>query len=130
AFGTAGTAAAHAIQYPVGALTHTAHGLGVAVLLPPVMRFNRPACTESFAAIARTMGVAGHDENELADAAIQAIDDLFGCIGIPKRLSDLNMPADRVDWVAEQSMLAARLVINNPRPLDVAAMKAIVKAAL
>src|SRR5690606_21603860 len=28
AFGVAGTAAAHAIQYPVGALTHTAHGLG------------------------------------------------------------------------------------------------------
>ncbi len=30
AFGTAGTAAAHAIQYPVGTLTHTPHGLGVA----------------------------------------------------------------------------------------------------
>src|SRR5690606_4536542 len=30
AFGVAGTAAAHAIQYPVGALTHTAHGAGVA----------------------------------------------------------------------------------------------------
>ena len=28
AFGTAGTAAAHAIQYPVGALTNTPHGLG------------------------------------------------------------------------------------------------------
>ncbi|MBN9216942.1 MAG: iron-containing alcohol dehydrogenase, partial [Mesorhizobium sp.] len=34
AFGTAGTAAAHAVQYPVGALTHTPHGLGVATMLP------------------------------------------------------------------------------------------------
>ncbi len=45
AFGTAGTAAAHAIQYPIGALTHTAHGLGVAALLPYVMAYNRPVCT-------------------------------------------------------------------------------------
>ena len=34
AFGVAGTAAAHAIQYPVGALTHTAHRAGVACLAP------------------------------------------------------------------------------------------------
>ncbi len=42
AFGVAGTAAAHAIQYPVGALTHTAHGLGVACLMPYVMTWNAP----------------------------------------------------------------------------------------
>ena len=39
----AGTAAAHALQYPVGALTHTPHGVGVGVLLPYVMAFNAPA---------------------------------------------------------------------------------------
>lgn len=44
AFGTAGTAAAHAIQYPVGALTHTAHGLGVATLLPYGWRPSLPSC--------------------------------------------------------------------------------------
>src|SRR5690606_38159662 len=40
AFGAAGTAAAHAVQYPVGALTHTPHGLGVALMMPYVMTFN------------------------------------------------------------------------------------------
>jgi alcohol dehydrogenase class IV len=34
AFGAAGTAAAHAIQYPVGNETHTPHGMGVALLMP------------------------------------------------------------------------------------------------
>ena len=53
AFGTAGTAAAHALQYPVGNLTHTAHGLGVATLLPFVMQFNRPACADAFAELGR-----------------------------------------------------------------------------
>ncbi len=45
-FGTAGTAAAHAIQYPVGNDTHTAHGAGVALLLPYVMEYNRPESVE------------------------------------------------------------------------------------
>lgn len=40
----AALAAAHAIQYPVGALTHTAHGLGVATLLPYGWRPSLPSC--------------------------------------------------------------------------------------
>jgi len=130
AFGSAGTAAAHAIQYPVGALTHTAHAVGVAVLMPYVMAFNRPACTNEFAQIARAMGVRGGDEAALADAAIGAVSSLFERIGIPATLAALDLPAERVDWVAGQSMLAARLVTNNPRPLDEPAMTTIVNAAL
>lgn len=129
AFGTAGTAAAHAIQYPVGALTHTAHGIGVAVLMPYVMAFNRPACTVEFAKIATAMGVEGHDEEKLADAAIDAVRTLLHRIGIPETLKDIGLSGDDLSHVAAQSMLAARLVNNNPRPLDEAAMAAITHAA-
>jgi alcohol dehydrogenase class IV len=129
AFGTAGTAAAHAIQYPVGALTHTAHGIGVAVLMPYVMAFNRPACTAEFAKIAAAMGVEGHDEEKLADAAIDAVRSLFSRIGIPATLKDIGLSGDDLAHVAGQSMLAARLVNNNPRPLDEASMAAITRAA-
>lgn len=129
AFGTAGTAAAHAIQYPVGALTHTAHAVGVAVLMPYVMAFNRPACRAEFAQIATAMGVQGDDQDLLADAAIEAVRALFSDIGIPATLKDIGLSADDVAHVAAQSMLAARLVNNNPRPLDEAAMAAITRAA-
>lgn len=129
AFGTAGTAAAHAIQYPVGALTHTAHGIGVAVLMPYVMAFNRPACTAEFAKIASAMGVEGHDEEKLADAAIEAVRKLLGRIGIPATLQDIGLSRDDLAHVAAQSMLAARLVNNNPRLLDETAMAAITRAA-
>jgi len=129
AFGTAGTAAAHAIQYPVGALTHTAHAVGVAVLMPYVMAFNRPACAAEFAQIATAMGVLGSDEGTLADAAIEAVRDLFSSIGIPSTLKDIGLSADDLAHVAAQSMLAARLVNNNPRLLDEAAMTAITQAA-
>lgn len=129
AFGTAGTAAAHAIQYPVGALTHTAHAVGVALLMPYVMAYNRPACTTEFAAIAQALGVPQDDTERMADAAIHKVADLLQSVGIPLTLAELGLPEERIAWVAEQSMQAARLVTNNPRPLDVSAMHAIVSAA-
>jgi alcohol dehydrogenase class IV len=133
AFSTAGTAAAHAIQYPVGAVTHTPHGVGVATLMPYVMAFNRPACTTEFAQIARAMGVAtpaGASDEALADAAVGAVAELFAGIGIPSSLSELGLDAERTSWVASQSMLSVRLVTNNPRALDETQMAAIVAAAM
>jgi alcohol dehydrogenase class IV len=130
AFGTAGTAAAHAIQYPVGALTHTPHGAGVAQLMPYVMAFNRPACPAAMAEVARAMGVADDaGEEQLSHTAVTAVADLFGTIGIPVTLAEMGLAADEIGWVAEQSLAAQRLIKNNPRPLDVAAIETIVGAA-
>lgn len=123
AFGVAGTAAAHAIQYPVGALTHTAHGAGVACLLPWVMEWNRPAIGEELAQIATAMGLADADE------VIPAIAGLFARIGIPSTLATLGLAEDRLDWVAEQSCGIARLIQNNPRPLDQSDMRRLLDAA-
>lgn len=131
AFGTAGTAAAHAIQYPVGALTHTAHGAGVACLMPYVMAFNAGHAVESMADVAEAMGVAERGDSAAANAerAIVAVETLFADIGIPRDLRALGLAEDKLGWTAEQSLSAARLIKNNPRPLDLAAMTAIVGAA-
>tara|TARA_R110002124_G_scaffold114535_1_gene269150 strand:+ start:1246 stop:2472 length:1227 start_codon:yes stop_codon:yes gene_type:complete len=131
AFGTAGTAAAHAIQYPVGALTKTAHGAGVACLMPYAMAFNINHATTAMAEVAVAMGVAEADDDALGNAerAIVAVETLFEAIGIPPNLQALGLRADQQDWTAEQSLGAARLVKNNPRPLDLDAMQAIVRAA-
>lgn len=123
AFGVAGTAAAHAIQYPIGALTHTAHGTGVACLMPYVMAWNAPAIAPELAEIARAMGLSQ------AEQVIPAIAALFQRIGIPATLRDLGLAEDRLDWVAEQSLGIARLMQNNPRPLTPADMRALLRAA-
>ncbi|WP_230487409.1 iron-containing alcohol dehydrogenase [Nocardioides anomalus] len=130
ALGTAGTAAAHAIQYPVGALTHTPHGVGVGVLLPYVMEFNRPARIPELAAVGVAMGAAPDATAEaLADEAIDRVGALLASVGIPATLADLGLPADRLRWTAEQAMGAERLVANNPRALDVEGLERIVRAA-
>ena len=131
ALGTAGTAAAHALQYPLGAATHTPHGLGVGVLIPYVMRYNLPARIPEFAQIARALGVPddGRDQASLARAGVEAVDALVDGVGLPRTIAELGLAEDRVEWLAEQGMGATRLVQNNPRPLDHAAMVAIARAA-
>jgi len=128
AFGTAGTAAAHAIQYPVGNDTHTPHGVGVALLLPYVMEFNRPTCVKDYAAIARVIGLTGDDET-LSRKLIDAVAALLASIGIPRTLKELGLPEARQASVANAALSATRLVVNNPRALDLGAMQAITKAA-
>lgn len=123
AFGVAGTAAAHAIQYPVGALTHTAHGAGVACLMPYVMHWNRPEIEPELDQMAGAMGLpSGRD-------VIPAITALFARIGIPPTLAALGLETDRIDWVAAQALGIERLIQNNPRPLDPAGMTRLLQAA-
>jgi alcohol dehydrogenase class IV len=128
AFGAAGTAAAHAIQYPVGALTHTAHGLGVACLLPYVMRFNASACEAELARIGDAIGLSGSTQAR-SQGAIEHTQALCARIGIPRTLADLGLARDQIDWVAEQSMLAARLINNNPRKLALDDVRLLVRTA-
>ena len=129
AFGTAGTAAAHALQYPVGNLTHTAHGDGVATLLPFVMQYNRPSCVGALAELARAVGLAEGTPDEMSQAFIDAVADLLAEVKIPRSLAELGLKADQQDFVAENSLNAARLIKNNPRPLDLSAMQSITRAA-
>jgi alcohol dehydrogenase class IV len=123
AFGVAGTAAAHAIQYPVGALTHTAHGLGVACLMPYVMTWNAPDIGDELKSIAQAAGLEGPGD------VIPALVSLFARIGIPPTLRELGLEESRIGWVAEQSIGIARLVQNNPRPLNLDDMQTLIAAA-
>lgn len=119
AINTAGTAGAHAIQSPIGNLTHTAHGIGVGALLPYVMRFNLPANVSAFADIAAAFGIADPQATALdnARAAIVRVEALLAALGVPTNLKDLGLDPADFGYVADQAMLATRLTANNPREL-------------
>src|SRR6201986_2584272 len=102
--------------------------MGVALLMPYVMEFNRPTCVAAFAAIGRAIGLSGTDE-ELSPNVIDEVASLLQDIRIPVTLKDLGLPEDKQDWTAEAAIGAARLVNNNPRKLDMDALKAITRAA-
>lgn len=128
AFGTAGTAAAHAIQYPVGTLTHTAHGLGVACMLPYVMTYNSAVYGAELEAVGQALGLEG-GAGTLVQETIGHVQALFGRIGIPASLKELGLHPDKIDWVAAQALTIDRLIKNNPRPIDAAAMDGLIRAA-
>ncbi|MCD1573244.1 iron-containing alcohol dehydrogenase [Agromyces mediolanus] len=124
AINTAGTAGAHAIQSPIGNLTHTPHGFGVSALLPYVMRYNLPARVPEFAEIGSLLGVADPDAPELerAKAGIVGVESLLEVLGAPTDLAALGLDPADFGFVADQALLATRLTANNPRELDRAAV--------
>lgn len=130
AFGSAGTSICHAVQYPVGALTHTAHGLGVALMLPYALQFNRHHVAAEIATVGRLMALTSDSDDETAaDAAIDGITKLLAAIGIPATLAEIGIEAEDLPWIAEQALGANRLIKNNPRPVDRAGMDKLVAAA-
>ncbi|KQV70483.1 iron-containing alcohol dehydrogenase [Rhizobium sp. Root1220] len=131
AFGTAGTGAAHAVQYPAGAVTHTAHGLGVATMLPYVMNYNRSVAAADIAEVGAALGLEANRRgaDEMAEATIREVSRLFAAIGITPTLAALGLPADKLDWTAEQAISIDRLIKNNPRVFDLTAMRRLIQAA-
>ncbi|SED52902.1 iron-containing alcohol dehydrogenase [Ruania alba] len=125
ALGVAGTAAAHAVQYPVGALTKTPHGVGVGTLLPYVMRLNQSARSAEFAEIGAQLGA-----ETTSDGGIDAVTDLLAAIRIPATLAELGVTDADAGYIAERTMRSRRLVDNNPVPLDEVTVRRLVDAAI
>ncbi len=109
AFGNSGVSAAHALQFALGALTHTSHGLGTGLLLPYVMEFNRPARSAEVDALSRVMG----------GDAVECVHALGRRIGLPASLAEIGVSRSDLRPMAEASIGIKRLIDNNPRALDV-----------
>ncbi|MBR1410862.1 MAG: iron-containing alcohol dehydrogenase [Prevotella sp.] len=114
--GPVNTAAVHALSYPLGGEFHIPHGLSNAILLPSVMKFNRPAALKRYAEVAIALGCEpGKDDNETAQRGVDFIYQLAEAVGIPKKLTDLGIPQTAVDGMAKAAMEVQRLLKNNPR---------------
>lgn len=124
--GPVNTAAVHALSYPLGGEFHISHGLANAILLPSVMRFNQSADVRKYADIAFACGVTtGKNNEEIAENGVAFITQLSKDCGIPTKLSEIDVPREAVDRMAEAAMQVTRLLKNNPREVTLADAKAI-----
>ena len=94
-FSNVGLGIVHSMAHPLGAFYDTPHGVANALLLPYVLEYNAESPSKpKFKAIAKAMGVK-HTKNmtddEAVKAAIDAIRDLSVSIGIPQKLSEINV---------------------------------------
>ncbi|MBF9030860.1 iron-containing alcohol dehydrogenase [Rhodobacterales bacterium HKCCE3408] len=117
-----GLGAIHALSHPIGALYGTHHGTTNAVVLQPVLAFNRPAIEEKIARAAAYLGIAGG-----FDGFAAAVADLSARIGIPDNLTAMGVTApDKAAIVA--GALADPSTGGNPVPMTPEATAKLVDA--
>ena len=112
-----GLGAIHSLSHPVGAVYHTHHGTTNAVVMPPVLRFNRPAIEEKITRAAAYLGIAGG-----FDGFYDFVLKLRADLGIPDKLGALGVGTDRIDELAEAAV-ADPSTGGNPVELTVDAAR-------
>jgi maleylacetate reductase len=101
--------ASHGIGYVLGAMFDIPHGHTSCIMLPAVMRWNRPANAERQAMVAAAMGQPGEDAADLLAAFISDL-------GMPRSLAAVGIGPESFDVMAEQAMNTP-WVPRNPRPI-------------
>jgi alcohol dehydrogenase len=117
-FSATGTHLSHALQYPVGASTHTPHGLGTGLMLPYVLDacLGNATARQRIADVGAALGSSADDPEQRANDAISALLRINQSIGVPASLAEIGVSRDQLPRFAELAMGAARLVGIAPIP--------------
>ena len=100
------TALHHAICHAIGSVTGAPHGQANAVMLPHVLRFNRPAVEDALRS-ASSVVPGGQD-------VIAWIESLAVRLGVPQRLRDIGVAQVSLGAIAQKTM-GERGLYFNPR---------------
>lgn len=117
--GPVNTAAVHALAYPLGGMFDVPHGLANSILLPYVLDFNRPACSDRMDTIALRLGIAEPEKEQRVSGMVESIKTLSLQVGIPAKLRDIQIPESSIPQMAKSAMTVQRLLKNNPREVNV-----------
>lgn len=100
AFNNAGLGYVHAMAHQLGAVYHLPHGVCCAMILPIVERENAKHLPAAFRDVAKGLGLHTEDKSdqECADYAIAEIEKLSATVGIPKKLSELDIKEEEFDF--------------------------------
>lgn len=102
--------ASHGIGYVLGAVFDIPHGHTSCIMLPSVMRWNKPANAERQARIAAAMGQPGKEAGDVLDTFIRGL-------GMPRSLGEVKVGREHFERIATQAM-GTPWVPRNPRPID------------
>ncbi|MBI6025822.1 iron-containing alcohol dehydrogenase [Clostridium perfringens] len=121
AFSNALLGIVHSMAHKVGAVFHIPHGCANAIFLPYVIKYNRKACEDRYANIARHIGLKGESERELTDTLIDLINKFNKELNIPSSMKEYGIEED--DFKANLKFIAHNAVLDpctgsNPREID------------
>lgn len=117
-FSNAGLGLVHGIAHQLGGFYNMPHGMANAILLPYVMEYNRPHCTERMADIAYALGMPaerGATADEAAKAAIEYVRKLAADLNIPP-LCETKFDLKDVPVLADHALKDTATVDNPVTP--------------
>ena len=122
----------HSLAHKIGAVFHIPHGCANAILLPYVIQYNKKACMNRYADLARIVGLPGHTDAQLVLSYEDAIRHLDRMMDIPLSLKDYGVPEElyleKKDAIAHNAVLDA-CTPENPRKVDDETMGRILECA-
>ncbi|MRG85012.1 iron-containing alcohol dehydrogenase [Salinibacillus xinjiangensis] len=118
---SAGTAAVHALAYPLGGKFNIAHGEANSMLLPHVTLANLDHIEDRMKTIAREIGLLEKDESAryASELLIDQIVRWTQTLNIPQDLKSYGVKEEDVPALAEAASNVTRLMNNNPKKLSV-----------
>ena len=114
-----GLGAIHSLSHPIGAVYHTHHGMTNAVVMPPVLRFNRDAIEERIERASAYLGISGGFDG-FYDYVLQ----LRAELNVPENLTAMGIPQDRLDELAAAA-LEDPSTGGNPVKMTLESMRAL-----
>ena len=93
-----GLGAIHALSHPIGAVYNTHHGTTNAVVMPPVLRFNRPAIEDRIDQAAAYLGLNGFD------GFYDYVLNLRQSLAIPSNLTAMGVGTDKIDVMTAMAL--------------------------
>lgn len=121
-----GVALAHGIEHPVSGLLDVAHGEGLAAIIITWMEYSYENDLEKFASIAKALreDVEGLSLRDSAEKSIEAVNKLLNNLNLTKKLSELGVRKEHIDWLANNAVKTMVYAIgNNPKVLDLVGIK-------
>ena len=101
--------ASHAIGHVLGGTCGVPHYFCTAVMMPSVLRYNKPATGEAQKLLAEALRAP---DLEASDGFANFI----GQLGLPRRLADVGVTEQQFHLIGENAMLSI-FTKSNPRPI-------------
>ncbi|WP_434303024.1 iron-containing alcohol dehydrogenase [Clostridium botulinum] len=121
AFSNALLGITHSMAHKTGAVFHIPHGCANAIFLPYVIQYNAKSCGERYATIAKKLGLAGENQDELVKSLIEMIREMNKTMNIPSNLKEYGIAEEEfkenVKYISHNAVLDA-CTGSNPREID------------
>lgn len=97
----------HGIEHELSAIYDLTHGAGLAIVFPNWMEYVLDESNAwKFAQMGRNVwGVVAKDDMTAAKEAISAVRNYFASLGMPTRLSEVNIPADHFEEMGQKACI-------------------------